>query len=230
MQVIILAGGFGRRLKNHIPSIPKPMAPINNKPFLDYILNYLNNYDVDKIIFSLFHKHQVIEKYYQYDYEGIEISYSIDKGPLGTGGAIKEALSFADNEHIFVINGDTFFNVNLLDLYKKHIEDCNDITFSLKPMKNFDRYGIIKTSESGNVISLSEKEYSRSGQIDGGIYLIKKILFDDYNGEKVFSFNDYIINNLKYIKVGSMVFDEIFIDIGIPEDYNSAQKLLRDQI
>ena len=172
----------------------------------------------------------MIQKYYQYDYEGIEISYSIDKGPLGTGGAIKEALSFADNEHIFVINGDTFFNVNLLDLYKKHIKDRNDITFSLKPMENFDRYGIIETSKNGEVISLREKEYSRFGQIDGGIYLIKRTLFQDYNNGMPFSFNDYVINNLKFIKVGSIVFDEVFIDIGTPEDYNYAHKILKDLI
>ena len=136
----------------------------------------------------------------------------------------------ACDDHVFVINGDTYFDVNLKNLFKEHYKNDNDITFSLKPMKNFNRYGFVKTDLNGKVLSLEEKKYRVYGEIDGGIYLIKRNIFTSFECKNRFSFNEFIINNINYLQVGSLLFDELFIDIGTPEDYKKAQKILTDQL
>ena len=226
MEAIILAGGFGTRLKNKLGNIPKPMAPINNRPFLDYLLDYLIKRKVKRVILSVYYQYQIIKNHYDDCYRNINILYSIDTEELGTGGAIKNALLMVNDNHVFLINGDTYFNVNLSRLYKEHIANNNDITLSLKPMKNFDRYGIVETDSNAKVLSLKEKQYRDHGKIDGGIYLIKKNIFSVFESSNKFSFNDFIMNNLKNLKVGSLLFDELFIDIGTPEDYDRAHLIL----
>ena len=229
-EAIVLAGGFGKRLQSRVQNIPKPMAPINNKPFLDYLFDYLIKNKVKRVILSVYYKYDLIKNYYGNNYKEITISYSIDNAELGSGGAIKAALLMACDDHVFVINGDTYFDVNLKSLFKEHYKNDNDITFSLKPMKNFNRYGFVKTDLNGEVLSLEEKKYRVEGEIDGGIYLIKKTIFSEYENNKKFSFNDFIVTNLKNLKVGSLLCDKLFIDIGTPEDYGKAHKVLGNQL
>jgi D-glycero-alpha-D-manno-heptose 1-phosphate guanylyltransferase len=230
MEAIILAGGFGKRLKSEVQDIPKPMAPINDRPFLNYLLDYLIQFKLDKIILSVFYKYKVIENYYGNFYLNTPIQYSLDDKPLGTGGAIKVALPYTNDVNIFVINGDTFFDIDLSALLNFHIQRNNDITISLKPMRNFDRYGFVETDSSGRVLSLKEKQYCNYGNIDGGIYLIKRTLFNHIENRCIFSFNDFIVKNLENLKVGSFQCDRLFIDIGIPDDYKKAQYLLSDRL
>ena len=226
MEVIILAGGFGTRLQSKVRDIPKPMAPINNRPFSDYVLDYLTTNKVKQVILSVYYKYELIKNYYGSNYNGMNISYSIDSEELGTGGAIKAAVQKSKNDHIFIINGDTYFNINLAHLINNHVNNNNDITLSLKSMTNFERYGFVETDSSGQVYSLKEKKYRNYGKVDGGIYLINRSIFNSYENKKKFSFNDFIMNNLNNLKVGSLLFDELFIDIGIPEDYKRSHKLL----
>jgi len=232
MYAIVLAGGFGKRLKNTIGvDIPKPMATINERPFLDYLFDYLFEQNIKNVVLSVFYKHEIIKNYYGSNYKEINIFYSVDSEILGTGGAIKNALLMVNDEkNIYVINGDTYFDVDLKILFNEHVKSENDITFSLKQMKNFDRYGIVETDSSGLVLSLQDKQYRENGNIDGGIYLINKNVFNILENQIQFSFNDFISNNIDNFKMGSVLFDELFIDIGTPEDYEKAQKVLRNRI
>ena len=228
MEAIILAGGFGTRLKEKINSLPKPMAPINNKPFLDYLFYYLDNQGVGRAVISVFHKSEIIKQHYNHLYNGIIISYSNDKIALGTGGAIKAALMKTMDNNLVIINGDTYFDVDLNKMMKTHIINNNDITLSLKPMSNFNRYGSVKTKSNGAVIQFIEKRYSKHGNINGGIYIIKNTVFDHYKGDEVFLFSDFITNNLSRLKIGSIIFDELFIDIGTPQALSKAQSILKN--
>ena len=229
MEALILAGGFGKRLQGVVGNVPKPMAPVNNRPFLDYLLEYLLENGVKRVILSVYYKYELIKNYYGSNYKGMPIFYSIDNAELGTGGAIKNALTLANDENLFVINGDTYFKVNLSCLFKEHIAKNNDITLSLKPMSNFSRYGFVETDPNGSILSFNEKEYRDYGEIDGGIYLIKKNIFCGFESGNNFHFNGFIVNNLKNIKVGSHLCDGLFIDIGTPDDYSKAQVLLKGQ-
>jgi len=212
-----------------VGNVPKPMAPVRNRPFLDYLLDYLILNKTERVIISVYYKYHLIKNHYGSNYKDIAISYSIDNVELGTGGAIKAALLMANDDHVIVINGDTYFDVNLSCLFNEHISNNNDITLSLKPMSKFDRYGFVETDSNGYVISLKEKKYCDYGEIDGGIYLIKRNVFASFENNNRFAFNDFIMNNLKNIKVGSMLSDELFIDIGTPEDYAKAHKVLGNQ-
>jgi len=226
MEAIVLAGGFGKRLQSKVQNIPKPMAPINNRPFLDYLLDYLIKNKVKRVILSIYYQYQIIKNYYDYCYRNIDILHSIDTEELGTGGAIKDALLMADDDNVFIINGDTYFDVSLSSLIKEHVANDNDITLSIKPMKNFDRYGIVETDSNGQVLFLKEKQYRDYGKIDGGIYLVKRNIFKSIENQNQFSFNDFIMRNLNNLRVGSLMCDEIFIDIGTPEDYDRAHLIL----
>jgi len=230
IEVIILAGGFGTRLKSRVKDIPKPMAKVNGKPFLNYILDYLVGYNTQRVVFSLYYKANVIKQYFKNRYKDIEILYSIDHEAFGTGGSIKTALLHTREENVIIINGDTFFQVYLNDLLSIHIQNLNDITMSLKPMQNIDRYGSVKVDGSGRILSLKKQSQNTPGLIDGGVYIVNRRVIHYFKDKTHFSFNDFINNNIRNLKIGSMTINELFIDIGVPEDYDRAQELLRNKI
>lgn len=214
MQAIILAGGLGTRLRSVVQDLPKPMAPINGKPFLAFLLEYLKKQGIAEIILSVSHKHELIQGYFKDEFHGVKIHYNIEKELLGTGGAIKDALKFVKNE-AYVLNGDTLFDIDL----KKLVLSNNKICIALKQMQNFDRYGTVNVDEQGFVTSFEEKVFKKQGLINGGVYLIKKDIFNEFNLEEKFSFEEFLQKNYKSLKMQTRIFDDYFIDIGMPEDY-----------
>ncbi|ENM1574665.1 nucleotidyltransferase family protein [Campylobacter jejuni] len=214
MQAIILCGGLGTRLKSVIKDIPKPMAPINNKPFLEFIFEYLKKQGIKEVILAVSYKYEVIKEYFKDEFLDIKIKYSIEKEPLGTGGAIKEALKFVKNK-AYVLNGDTIFDIDL----KKLILNNSKICLALKQMNDFDRYGTVNVNEQGFVISFEEKVFKKQGLINGGIYLLTKDIFNEFDLEKKFSFEEFLQENYEKLKAKACIFDDYFIDIGVPEDY-----------
>ncbi|MCR6582726.1 nucleotidyltransferase family protein [Campylobacter insulaenigrae] len=215
MQAIVLAGGFGTRLQSVIKDLPKPMAPINGKPFLEYLLQYLQKQGIKEVILSVSYKYELIQEYFKDKFENINIIYNIEKELLGTGGAIKDALKFVKNE-TFVLNGDTFFDIDLNKLFLNGSKIC----IALKQMRDFDRYGVIEIDKNNIIKSFKEKTYIKQGLINGGIYLISKDIFNNFNLDNKFSFEEFLQENYKKLNINSVVFDDYFIDIGIPQDYN----------
>ncbi|HFP7489000.1 TPA: nucleotidyltransferase family protein [Campylobacter jejuni] len=215
MQAIILCGGLGTRLKSVIKDIPKPMAPINDKPFLVFIFEYLKKQGIKEVILAASYKYEVIKEYFKDEFLGIKIKYSIEKEPLGTGGAIKEALKFVKNK-AYVLNGDTFFDIDLTKLKLNESKIC----LALKQMNDFDRYGTVNVDEQGLVISFEEKVFKKQGLINGGIYLLTKDIFNEFDLEKKFSFEEFLQENYNNLKARAEIFDDYFIDIGVPEDYS----------
>ncbi|EJE3575681.1 nucleotidyltransferase family protein, partial [Campylobacter coli] len=182
MQAIVLAGGLGTRLRSVVQDLPKPMAPINGKPFLAFVLEYLKKQGITEIILSVSYKYELIQEYFKDEFHGMKIHYNIEKELLGTGGAIKDALKLVKNE-VYVVNGDTFFDIDL----KKLVLNGSKICIALKQMQNFDRYGTVNVDEQGIVTSFEEKVFKKQGLINGGIYLLKKDIFDEFSLEKKFS-------------------------------------------
>lgn len=220
MEAIVLAGGFGTRLQTVVKDVPKPMADINGKPFLEYILTYLANNGVTKTILSVGYKKEIIENYFGNSYKVMDIVYSKEDEPLGTGGAIKKALTFCKSENILVVNGDTFFEVNLQAQIQEHKKTSADVTLALKKMHNFDRYGKVIV-EKNRVVNFTEKEFSASGLISGGVYIVRKNLFD--NNEEKFSFEqDFLEKKLSELVFSAYLDKGYFVDIGIPQDYKKA--------
>lgn len=220
MQAIVLAGGLGTRLRSVIQDIPKPMAPINGKPFLAFVLEYLKEQGITEAILSVSYKYELIQEYFKDEFQGLKIIYNVEKELLGTGGAIKDSLKFIKDE-VYVLNGDTFFDIPLKEMRLEESKIC----IALKQMQNFDRYGNVKIDEQGFVVSFEEKIFKEQGLINGGIYLIKKDIFDGFELEKKFSFEEFLQENYKTLRIKTKVFDHYFIDIGIPEDYRRFVKL-----
>ena len=224
MEAIVLAGGLGTRLRSVVSNVPKPMAPINNKPFLEYILEFLNNHNMKKVILSVGYKWEVIKNCFGDKYKNIELVYNIEKEQLGTGGAIKDSLKLVENNKVYVLNGDTFFDVDLSNMELKD----NLIEIALKPMKNFDRYGVVEINENGYIRNFKEKAYYKEGLINGGIYLLSREVFNSFDLPKKFSFEWFLENNFKNLKAKGKTFNSYFIDIGIPEDYEKAKRYFNE--
>lgn len=222
-SAIVLAGGFGTRLQKVVSELPKPMAPVAGKPFLQYVLDYLGKQGIDTAILAVGYLRNTIIEYFGDEYNGLIIKYSAEDEPLGTGGAIKQACAMADGENVFVINGDTFFDVDLAQLFRFHISNQALLSVALKRMEKFDRYGTVEINDRNKITGFREKEYLDEGLINGGVYCLNKNIFPDSIPQK-FSFETEILE--KEIKTGKIFGLEskgYFIDIGIPEDYEKAQ-------
>ena len=225
-EVIILAGGLGTRLRSVVSDVPKCMAPVAGKPFLWYLLKYLSNFDVERVVLSVgYLRDTIIDWVSEYGGEfPFGFDYAIETTPLGTGGGIKLALDKCLNNDVIVLNGDTFFNVELNEICGQHRLHPTSIALALKPMEHFDRYGNVRVN--GNlIVDFEEKKYCDKGVINGGIYVISKS-GDFFNGlPDKFSFETDVLQ-LQCAKSNlyGFVQDGYFIDIGIPEDYERANK------
>ena len=220
---IILAGGLGTRLRTVINDLPKPMAPVNGKPFLHYIFQYLVKQNITEAILSVGYRHEVIKDFFGDEYLGIKIEYLVEEEPLGTGGGIKQAFQLVDDS-AFVLNGDTFFDVNLSDLKDFYSRSQCDVALALKALKDFDRYGTVTIDSDNRITHFAEKKFLKEGLINGGVYFFSKQLFEKIETPKKFSFEKEVFENYDaQLKFSGKVFDGYFIDIGIPEDYEKAQ-------
>jgi len=222
-EVIILAGGLGTRLRDAVPDLPKCMAPVNGIPFIGYVINHLIKEGVERFIFSLGYKHDYFNSFLQDILSPEQYELCIEEEPLGTGGAIQFASNLAKSKDVLVTNGDTLFNVNVAALSKQHISSDSSCTLSLKPMIEFERYGVVEIDEQQRIISFKEKKYYNSGLINGGVYALN---IDSLKAKSLplkFSFEkDYLEAFYSEKKFFATIQDEYFIDIGIPEDYSRA--------
>jgi D-glycero-alpha-D-manno-heptose 1-phosphate guanylyltransferase len=221
-EAIILAGGFGTRLKSVVSEVPKPMALINGIPFLSFLLEQLHKNDFAKVIIAAGYKSEIIEAYYGTSFKETRLLYSIEKEPLGTGGAIFEATSMIESDYFFVLNGDTFFNIDFSNMEETFLKGKSGLSVALKAMINSDRYGTVNITGE-RITSFNEKAFCEKGLINGGIYLINKNWFKQRVVGKVFSFEkDILEKEVKKEKITYYISDSYFIDIGVPKDYFKA--------
>lgn len=230
-EAIILAGGFGTRLQSVVSDVPKPMAPVNNQPFLNYQLRYLKHFGINRVILSVGYLHEKIIDFYKTQFENIEIIYCIEDQPLGTGGGIKKAMELAKSNTLLVLNGDSFFEIDIHHLTNHHITFDSDCSIALRKVDNAARYGTIEltSSEGGRgqrITSFKEKNNIESpGIINGGVYILnKKVYLEKTPDTPCFSIEkDFFESKLSELKIHGCLYSNYFIDIGIPEDYAKAQ-------
>lgn len=225
MQAVILSGGFGTRLSHIINDVPKPLAPICEKPFLDYQIQILKANGFDNFVFLTGYKSELIEQEYQNLKNALFIK---EENALGTGGAVLNAYEHLEDEFV-VINGDTFFDIDY-SLLTDFAKD-NPAAIVLRYSKDISRYGLVEIDDNFKLLEFKEKnnlpENQIDGYINGGIYYFKKSTLksfaQNFNGEFVSMENDIFpkLTNLYALPLGGM-----FIDIGVPEDYQKAQTLI----
>ena len=221
MEAIILAGGMGTRLKPCVENLPKPLAPIDGKPFLRYLLDYLYVNGIHRAIISTGYKAEIVEEFIGKSHRGMTVEYCREDSPLGTGGAIKKALGMCREKCAVVINGDTYFDVNLSGMKKFHDASGCRISLAAKWIENAENSGLLQ-HENGILCGFHEKGIMSAGLINGGIYFIEKNALDGISEEK-FSFEKQILETA-YCPVSVYESDGYFIDIGIPENYKKAER------
>ncbi|MGR5237539.1 nucleotidyltransferase family protein [Vibrio alfacsensis] len=226
ITAIVLCGGLGTRLRSISGDLPKPMVDVAGRPFLEYILDDLIQQGVSKAILAVSYKKNTIIEHFGTQYKSLRIRYSIEIFPLGTGGAIKQALEqhFDTPAQVgVVINGDSFVEYNLSEMYEQQLKTNADLSIVLVNRSDACRYGLVRT-DNGRVVSFNEKQSDGSGLINAGIYLISVQLMHNFPSKMTFSFETDVLKKLVQTHhILPYISEGYFIDIGIPEDYQKAQ-------
>jgi len=223
MEAIVLSGGFGTRLKPLVKNVPKPMAIINKRPFLEILLNSLATKGFERVILSLHYKPEKIKEHFNYSFKGMILDYVIEESPLGTGGAIKKSFKKVKSDQVYVFNGDSYldFNIDFTESFRQKIKSP---IILLKELDNVGRYGEVKIKDN-LIIGFQEKKNSGPGLINAGVYILNKNILRDYPENYKFSFEkDYLAVKVCKSPHYYFISDGFFIDIGIPEDLLIARE------
>lgn len=225
IEAVVLAGGLGIRLRSVVQNLPKTLAPINGRPFAAFLLDMLVDHGIGKIVLATGYLHEAVSACFGKKYRGITLEYSVEEEPLGTGGALRLAMQKVQGTNVIVVNGDTFFDVDLQEMISFHIDQAADVTIALKSLPDCSRYGRVIV-EGNHVISFAEKEYAGGGLINGGVYCINRDILEEFTLGQQFSLErDVFAHGGPVLKIAAYISHGEFIDIGIPEDYEKAQKM-----
>ncbi|MDB5251992.1 MAG: histidinol phosphate phosphatase [Flaviaesturariibacter sp.] len=223
-EAIILAGGLGTRLRSAVPDLPKCMAPVAGRPFLAYVIDSLRREGIRRFIFSLGYRAEDITAFLASEFKTLDYTIVIEEEPLGTGGAIALCLPQVKGATVLIANGDTLFRIDILAMEAVHEATGAECTLALKPMRDFDRYGVVTLSENGSVTGFQEKRGYSEGLINGGLYLLGKHQFSARPFPERFSFEkDFLEPVATAGALSGCIQEGYFIDIGIPEDFHNAQ-------
>ena len=223
MKAVILAGGLGTRLREQVKNVPKPMAPIAEKPFLEYLLDHLISFDITDIILSVGYLSHSIIDHFGNSFKTAQINYTLEDEPLGTGGAILKASLEISNEPFLVLNGDTFLNLNYHKFINWYQENPNDLSMVLRSVPDTFRFDSIQCKKD-TITAIHGKGIKEPGLINAGIYIIKPNLFKKTKLNNRFSFEeDFLKKYCKDLNPRAYISSDYFIDIGIPDDYALAQ-------
>lgn len=224
MECIIIAGGFGTRIRELFSDIPKILLPINGDPFLKFLLKLLKKQRVEKLLFALGYKAEKVLEFLNKNPPFCPFEFSIEKEPLGTGGALLNMLQCVKKETFLALNGDSFLNFSLSKLSKFHEKNNSDLTIASVEVKDGNRYGNLKIDSHGRITEFSEKS-QRGGIINGGVYLFNRKLLKSFKITPC-SLEKDIFPNLLSNRVFSYKCNDIFIDIGTKASYFKAQEIL----
>jgi D-glycero-alpha-D-manno-heptose 1-phosphate guanylyltransferase len=233
--VVVLAGGKGTRLKEVVSNVPKPLASIRNRPFLEYLLSYWIKNNAHHFILSVGYKYQQIMDHFGSTFNSIPITYVVEDEPLGTGGALLKVLDENNlKEDFFLVNGDTLFLVDPERMKEIHTSSKANLTLSLRQVENAGRYHRMTLNEAGKLITIEQpNKKAEPGQVNGGVYIVNSRIFREWpdTRSKSISFeNDILPIIISNHNVYGISDDGDFIDIGIPEDFYKAQTYLNDDL
>jgi len=222
MEAIILAGGQGTRLRSVISDLPKPMAPVGGRPFLEILLDKLVENGFAHVVLSLGYKANIISAYFGKNFRGMSISYVVEETALGTGGGVRLAMEQAREDHVFILNGDTYLDRNTEELEQAWQRFKAPIVVGCE-VADTSRYGRL-VLDKDRVVGFSEKGVDGRGLINAGCYVLPRHELDAWKAGEKFSFeNDYLNEAVRRKMIRVFVTKGRFIDIGVPEDYARAQ-------
>lgn len=222
MEAIVLAGGFGTRLQRVVPNLPKPMAPIAGRPFLEILLSALARKGFTRVVLSLGYLPEKIISHFGTRYSDMELVYEVESTPLGTGGAVRAALERCLADHVYVFNGDTYLDLEV-DAVERLWQTEHHPVIVVREVMDTERFGRVELRE-GRVSAFLEKGKSGPGLINAGCYLLPTSALDVFPLGQPFSIEtDFFIEFLQRIHFDGFVTHGRFIDIGVPQEYALAQ-------
>ena len=225
-DVIILAGGRGTRLSKVVNDRPKPMALVNGVPFLEIIVRMLETQGVKRIIISTGHMGSIIHNHFKNFNTICDLIFSHEHQPLGTGGAIRLAFENVVSDSAFVINGDTFLDLDFQEIRKFQKGSGKELMMVGVKVSDTARYGALEI-ENGLPCGFTEKGLHGPGIINGGVYSIPRAKIISYAKNSPFSFEEhFLVPKVRSKSFALFLHQGVFVDIGIPEDYDHAQTLL----
>lgn len=226
MEAIVLAGGFGTRLASRLNNIPKPMAPVAGRPFLEILLGHLGRNGCTRVLLSVGHLHEVIQNHFGACFAGLDLEYVVEQEPLGTGGAIRAALRRVQQASALVLNGDTFLAADLRAMMAEHERAGAVFSMAVAQQPEIGRYGGVVV-ESGRVVGFEEKGRTGPGWINAGVYALRRDLAWPAELADKFSFErDFMMPRVESLAPVAFPVEGFFLDIGVPEDLDRAQTAL----
>jgi D-glycero-alpha-D-manno-heptose 1-phosphate guanylyltransferase len=223
IEAIVLAGGLGTRLATRLEGVPKSMAPVAGRPFLEILLRQLKRAGYTSIYLSVGYLRDAIIDHFGKSFQGMQIEYVIETAPLGTGGAIRLALQSSKEDAILVLNGDTLLDADYADMMRFHATEARPVTIAVVHQPDITRYGGVAI-EGKRIVAFEEKGHSGPGWISAGAYVMnRKIEWPDRLDERFSIENDYFVPEVGNLAPAAYKVNGQFIDIGIPEDLDRAQ-------
>jgi D-glycero-alpha-D-manno-heptose 1-phosphate guanylyltransferase len=225
-EAIILVGGLGTRLRPVVPDLPKPMAPVGGRPFLAFLLDALARHAFRRIVLATGFRGDQIQRVMTDRWQGMDLVYSHEAEPLGTGGAIAQAARLLHGGACFVLNGDTYIELDFSTFHRLAASAGGRLGIAVAHVSDVARYGAVMV-EGDRVCGFSEKGRSGSGYINAGAYWMSRRLFAVLPRDRAFSFEaDVLVPLAEGERVAAYTATAHFIDIGVPEGYFRAQALL----
>lgn len=225
MHAIVLAGGFGTRLHSVVSDVPKPMAPVGGRPFLEILLCRLECLGFDRVTMSVGYLSQLIINHFGPKFGGMQLTYAVEAAPLGTGGAVVLAQRECTDHHVFVFNGDTYLEFDAREVEALWRRKGNPVVMACQ-VGDTARYGRLLV-EGDRVRGFSEKGASGPGLINAGAYLLDlRDLAAWPEGVKFSLEQDYLVPAVTAREINYYADTQNFIDIGVPDDYLRAQSVV----
>ncbi len=223
MEAIVLAGGLGTRLAARLSGVPKAMAPVAGRPFLEILLNQVARAGCGRVLLSVGHLRGVIQDYFGASFRGMKVDYAVEEAPLGTGGAIRFALRQTRDDVALVLNGDTFLDADYAAMMRIHAGAGAALTMAVARQEDIARYGGVVV-EAGRVVNFEEKGRTGPGWINAGAYVLQTDLAWPANLPEKFSFErDFLAPEIDRVVPAAYEVEGFFLDIGVPEDLDRAQ-------
>lgn len=229
LTAIVLAGGKGTRLRSVVSDCPKVLAQVCSRPFLFFLLEQLYNAGIRNTVFCTGYMAEMVEGTCGKSFKDMKISYSMELEPLGTGGAILNALPLVETEAMLVMNGDSYCALDMQAFYGFFIEKSADIAIAAVMMEDSGRYGSLSIRENSKVSEFIEKkENAGPGFINSGIYLLKKsFLAKESSREMPVSLERDIFQKY-HDSIYAFKTESAFIDIGTPESFEASQNFFKN--
>jgi len=225
MEAVVLAGGLGTRLRALVPDVPKPMAPVAGRPFLEILLAHLARKRFDRVVLSVGYLADTILQHFGDSYAGMEILYEVESQPLGTGGALRQALRRCESDRVFVFNGDTFLDLEVEEAWRVGAAERQPVIVA-RTVPDTSRFGVVEL-DGHRVTGFRERGTHHPGLINAGSYLLPRDIFEGETLPDAFSLErDFLPAAVKRRDFLVFVTRGSFIDIGVPEDYQRAQTQL----